>query len=88
MRVALLDGGQDSGDVGHAAKHTLAEGAPRPETGSLHVTPVTGRLRCVSNIEDAKGGAGNDILVGRADVVPARAGDRRCRLSRGSWPIP
>ena len=33
VRVALLDGGQDLRDVGHAAKHTPAESEPRPETG-------------------------------------------------------
>ena len=32
LGVALLDGGQDVGDVGHAAKHTPAEDEPRPET--------------------------------------------------------
>jgi len=33
-RLALLDGVQDVGDVGHAVEHTPAGSRPRPETGS------------------------------------------------------
>ena len=45
MRVALLDGGQDVRDVGHAAEHTPAEGGPRPENHTAR--HLTGRLPSV-----------------------------------------
>src|SRR5262249_34280766 len=41
-RAAVLDGGQDLRDVSHAAKHTLAERAPRPETGHRPAPPAPG----------------------------------------------
>src|SRR5262249_23152983 len=38
-RVALLDGRQDLGDVGHAADNTPAGGKPRPETANPAIPP-------------------------------------------------
>ena len=84
-RVALLDGVQELGDVGHAAQHTPSDGEPRPES-EHHRRPARHELTEYALARSGPArrcsfGVGSGSAAGRAGVDP------RCPV-QVRWPGP